>query len=207
MADVTVKVLEPATEFDFMTLDEIKVALGIAPTAVNPTTDAQLEWMISTNSAVIARLCNRVFAKEKVQETWRCQQPRRSFLSHWPVKTADIESVTTNGTDNVDYELEEDSGKLSIFSGRVEPIIITYTGGYELPEEAPLELKQACTLMVATEKAELSFTAVSGIRMIAHKEKRVMFQSTPKTPGAGGIGAGVSAPVQAILSHFIRYWV
>ena len=206
MADVTVKILTPATEFDLMTLDEVKVALGISPTIVNPVSDAQLTWMISTNSATISRLCNRVFAKEKVEESWRCQQSRRSFLSHWPVKEEDIESVTTNGGDNIDWELEEASGKLSIFSGRDEPIVVTYTGGYDLPDEAPLELKQCCTLMIAAEKSELSFTAVSGIRMIAHKESRVMFQSAPKM-GQGGAGAAASGPVQAILSHFVRHWV
>lgn len=206
MADLTVKILIPATEFALMTVAEAKLALGTSMT--NTTSDAQLEWLIDTNSATIARLCNRTFAKEKVRETWKCQQPRRSFLTHFPVKEADIESVTTNGFDNIDYELEEASGKLSIFSGRAEPIIITYTGGYVLPDEAPLELKQCCTLMIAAEKAELAAASVSGIRMIAHKESRVMFQTPPKVgSGGGGVGAGVSGPVQSILSHFVKHWV
>lgn len=209
MADVTVKILQPATEFDFMTLGEAKIALGIS--TATAAQDAQLEWMISTNSATISRLCNRVFAKEKVQETWRCQQSRRSFLTHWPVKEDDIESVTTNGFDNVNWELEEGSGKLSIFSGKAEPIIITYTGGYALPDEAPLELKQALGLMVATEKAELAAVAVTGVRMIAHKESRVMFHppnaATKSSGGGGGAGSGVMPAVESILSHFVRHWI
>ena len=40
-------------------------------------------------------------------ETWRDLGSRRVYLTHWPVKEADIESVTTNGTDRLDYELEE----------------------------------------------------------------------------------------------------
>jgi hypothetical protein len=207
MADINVKILTPATSFALMTLAELKVALGI-PTS-NTTSDAQLQLMIDTSSATAARLCNRVFAKEKVLESWRCQQSRRTFLSHWPVKESDIESVTTNGFDNIDWELEEASGKLSIFSNRAEPIIVTYTGGYDLPTEAPPELKQAVTLMVATEKAELAAIAVTGIRMIAHKESRVMFHSPAKVGGAGGgpVGMGVMPAVEAILSHFMRPWV
>lgn len=211
MVDVTVKILTPATEFALMTVAEAKKALGV--TTTTQAQDDQLDWMIDTNSATISRLCNRVFAKEKVQETWRCQQSRRSFLTHWPVKTSDIESVTTNGFDNLDYELEEGSGKLSIFSGRMEPIMITYTGGYNLPDEAPLELKQALTLMVATEKASLAAVAVTGVRMIAHKESRVMFHNPAQT-GSGGSGGGgasggasVLPAVQAILSHFVRHWI
>ena len=124
MADVTVKILEPADNFDLITLEELKTLLGL-PITADATSDPQLELLITINSAVIAELTNRVFAKEKVQETWRCLGSRRVYLTHYPVKETDIESVTTNGTDRLDWELEEGSGKLSIFTDRQEPIIVT----------------------------------------------------------------------------------
>src|SRR3954469_1416321 len=128
MADVTVNILTPADDFSLISLDEMKVALGL-PTTANPATDPQLEFLISVNSDMISTMCNRVFAKERVKETWRCLSSRRVYLTHWPVSQSGIETVTTNGVDRLDWELEERSGKLSIFTDRDEPITVTYSGG------------------------------------------------------------------------------
>jgi hypothetical protein len=206
MADVTVKIITPATSFALMTLDELKKALG-APTGT-PATDEQWTWLIEANSATISELCNRVFAKEEVEESWRDLVNRRVFLTHYPVKEADIQSVTTNGTDRLDWELEEASGKLSIFTDRQEPIVVRYTGGFDLPDEAPMPLKQAAVLMSANWKAQLAMVQVTGVRMIAHKEARVMFH-TPTTGGGGGASSsgGVPPAVESILSQYTRFWV
>lgn len=207
MADVTVNVITPATEFAFMTLDELKIALG-APTGTDAS-DAQWEWLIDVNSATIAEFCNRVFAKEEVEESWRDLINRRVFLTHYPVKEADIQSVTTGGNTRLDYELEEASGKLSIFSDQVEPIVVHYTGGFDLPDEAPMPLKQALTLMAANWKAQLAMVQVTGVRMIAHKEARVMFH-TPTAASSGGTngpGAGLPSAVESILTQYTRFWV
>ncbi|MBT1509414.1 hypothetical protein KIP88_02770 [Bradyrhizobium sp. SRL28] len=208
MADVTVKILVPADETDLISLDELKVALGL-PTGVGAT-DPQLEWLIDVGSSTISTLCNRVFAKEKVQETWRCLGSRRVYLTHWPVKEADVESVTTNGKDRIDYELEEGSGKLSIFTAREEPIIVTYTGGYVCPDEVPDALKQACALIVSTSKAEQAAAALTGVKMIAHKEARVMFHtptSGSSTGGGGGASSNTRQTVEGLLGHYIRHWI
>src|SRR5882672_4743043 len=207
MADVTVKILTPATVFDLMTLDELKQALGISVST--QVSDDQWEWLIESNSATIAELCNRVFAKEEVEESWRDLVNRRVFLTHYPVKAADIQSVTTNGNVRLDYELEEASGKLSIFTDQAEPIVVTYTGGFDLPDEAPMPLKQACILLSATWKAELAMVQVTGVRMIAHKESRVMFH-TPTTGGTGGgtgRWSGVPPSVESILVQYTKFWV
>jgi hypothetical protein len=209
MADVTVKILEPATNTDLISLDELKVALGLP--AGDTSGDPQLEWLIDVGSSTVSTLCNRVFAKEKVQETWRCLGSRRVYLTHWPVKEEDIESVTTNGVDRIDYELEEGSGKLSIFTARNEPIIVTYTGGFVCPDEVPDALKQACALIVSTSKAEQAAAALTGVRMIAHKESRVMFHSPTSGGSSGGSSnAGNSNTrdtVKALLFHYTRFWV
>jgi hypothetical protein len=208
MADVTVKILEPADETDLISLDELKIALGL-PTGAGAT-DPQLEWLIDVSSSTVSTLCNRVFAKEKVKETWRCLGSRRVYLTHWPVKEADIESVTTNGNDRLDWELEEGSGKLSIFTDRQEPIIVTYTGGYLCPDEVPDALKQACALIVSTSKAEQAAAALTGVKMIAHKEARVMFHtptSGSSTGGGGGSSSAMRDTVEGLLGHYIRHWI
>lgn len=202
MADVSVNVLTPATSFSLVTLAELKVALGGATGTA--ATDAQYQWLIDANSETVSDICTRVFAKERVVETWRDLVDRRVFLTHFPVKADDIESVTTAGLTQVGYELEEESGKLSLFASQSEPIIITYTGGYELPDEAPLPLRQATVLLSATWKAQLAMVQVTGVRMIAHKEARVMFH----TPTALASGAkGYPPAVDAILSAYTRYWI
>jgi len=207
MADVSVTILTPATSFDLMTLDELKIALG--STTGTQATDDQWNWLIDVNSATIAELCNRTFAKEKVEESWRDLVNRRVFLTHFPVKAADVESVTTNGNLRLDYELEEASGKLSIFTDQAEPIVVTYTGGFLLPDEAPLPLKQACVLLSATWKAQLAMVQVTGVRMIAHKEARVMFHTptTGSTGGSSGPWAGIPPSVESILVQYTRFWV
>ena len=208
MADVTVNIITPATEFDLMTLDELKVALG-APTGT-PASDAQWQWLITANSLTIAEFCNRVFAKEVVEESWRDLVNRRLYLTHYPVVAEDIQSVTTAGNVRLDYELEELTGKLSIFSDVAEPVVVTYTGGFDLPDDAPWPLKQALTLLSANWKAQLAMVQVTGVRMIAHKEARVMFQ-TPTSGERGGNttgpGAGLPSAVESLLQQYTRFWV
>jgi hypothetical protein len=208
MADVTVKILIPAEDFRLMSLTECKIALGIPESDV--ANDEQLDWLIEVNSQTISTLANRVFAKEKVQETWRCHGSRRVYLTHWPVKEADIESVTCDGVANVDFELEEPSGKLSIFSNHVAPVVVIYTGGFDLPDDAPMALKQCCSLLVGASKTEQAAAQLTGVRMIAHKESRVMFHSDTGSSGGGGgssSSAGMRETVKALLGHYIRHWV
>ena len=205
MADVTVNIITPATSFALMTLDELRVALG-APTGT-PATDEQWQWMIDVNSATIAEVCNRVFAKEEVEESWREIVNNRVHLTHYPVKQADIVSVSSNGVDQIAWELEEATGKLQFF-GQSEPITIHYTGGFDLPDEAPMPLKQATVMMAANWKAQLTMIQVTGVRMISHKEARVMFHTPSTGSSGGGAGAsGVPPAVESILSQYTRFWV
>ena len=156
-------------------------------------------------------MCNRIFAREKLIERWRELSSRRVYLTHWPVKQSDIESVTTNGVDRLnDWELDEREGKLSIFTNRAEPISITYTGGYDLPDEAPLPLQQAVSLLVSTSKSEQAAAALTGVRMISHKESRVMFHSPTSGGSSGGsttASSGGKDTVKDLLGHYIKHWI
>lgn len=195
----------------------MKDLLGIVDT--DTSQDELIQSQISQMSDAISVVCNRVFAKEKVTETWRELDSRRVYLSHWPTKEEDIETVfcpRSNGTPSLAYpdndpgwELEEQSGKLSLFAGQVEPISVTYTGGYDLPDEAPPALKAACEIMVRSYRIWNVRQATSGIRSISHKDARVMFfdpNALLKQAGATPL-ASVGATVKDLLYHYMRFWV
>jgi Phage gp6-like head-tail connector protein len=210
MVDTILKVLTPADSFDLLTLDELKDMLGIADT--DTTQDDQLATYITQFSDIIARECNRTFAYEEMRETVRCLQPRRYYTSHWPVKEDDIESIETPRGEFIDpstYEVEEESGKIEFFGSRSEPIVVTYFGGYHLPDEAPPALKAACEMCIRDARTYAARQAVSGIRSISHKESRVMYFDVNAALGKN-VGTPmdfVSDMVRTLLYHYMRFWV
>jgi hypothetical protein len=215
MADVTVNVIDPATSFDFLTLEELKILLGLSLT--DTSQDAQLAMLISSYSATVAEMCNRTFAREKVTETWRELFNGRVFLTHWPVKLDDIESVTAagGGYENDQYELEPASGKLSnvlLHSAQStawpQSVDVTYTGGFILPDEAPLPLKQATAILIREERMRNQQAQVAGIRQVTHKSSRIVFFDPNavlvKTIGAKSPGMQAA---EALLKQYMRLWV
>ncbi|MCP3475140.1 hypothetical protein NLM33_32980 [Bradyrhizobium sp. CCGUVB1N3] len=216
MADIIVKVLDPADSYDLASLDEIKTLLGLP--AADTSEDELLGMWITYYSDVIATLCNRVFAKEKVIESWRGDTKPfdtdngRVFLTHYPVVDTDIESITAPDGTTIDagYELENASGKLQFFDATwSEPIRITYTGGYDLPDEAPPALKQALALLVQNARIWQSRALTSGVRSISHRESRVQFfdinQAVAKMGGAGPL-AMANEMVSGLLYKYTRFY-
>jgi hypothetical protein len=183
MADRTIKVLDPAEEFDLLTIEEAKLLLGMSLT--DTTHDQLLALWISMYSATVSELCNRTFAKQTVTETWRETVHGRLFLSQWPIDDADVVSVSNGniGLFPEEYELENQSGKLSLIDNPggdqstpwIAPAVVTYTGGYVLPDEAPWPLKQATALLIQDARIRLQQAQVAGIRQIMHKHARVVF--------------------------------
>lgn len=209
MADRTIKILEPADNFDLMTIEELKLALSITDT----TQDAALEDQIDRYSDVVATLCNRVFARETVRETWRCFgwdcPATRLYLSHWPIKEEDIVAVEAPGGTLLDpaaWELEERSGKLLLFNNAESEVIVTYIGGFNLPEEAPEALKQACALMIHKSQVEQQRAATAGIRSISHKEARVQFFDPNQVARSqqSSTSSGIDPAINALLMHYVR---
>lgn len=218
MADPVVKVLEPPEDIALISLADLKTLLVLSPT--DTSHDAQLEMLIDQNSAAIASECNRVLAREKVRETWRCVAPVccpdgmcRIWLTRFPVLEADIESVETPAGSIIDpsgYELEEDTGKLTLLNGCSSDVVITYTGGYDLPGEAPPDLQQLTAMLVREMRNSIArdSTVGSGVRMLGHKESRVIYFA-PKDLVPGGSSSGATSPLQSatksILSKYTRY--
>jgi hypothetical protein len=215
VSDVIVQVLTAApdivgaseTPYDLLTLDEAKTYMGITDTLK----DEQIALWITMASMTIAEMCNRVFAYERVREVWYCNASNSLYLTRWPVKAADIESVTENGIllASTDYELEELKGHLLKITGWATPIEIIYSGGYKLPDEAPADLKHACALLVQEARAQSLIASVSGVRMLSHKSARVMFYDPNRATAGRGLAMGSQAQqtARSLLSNYTRFWV
>jgi hypothetical protein len=206
MADIIINVIEPAETFDLLSLAEFKLSTGVPEQ--DTSQDAEIQLLITRFSDVVATTCNRVFAKETLSETWRCLGCRRIFLSHWPAQAADIQMVECPRGSPIDpssWELEPQSGKLELFASQSEPIVVTYTGGFNLPDEAPPALKQATELLIRENRALSARLETSGIRMIAHKEARVMyFDPLALLTKSQGFGWATSS-ANALLMRYTRF--
>ena len=111
------------------------------------------------------------------------------------------------------YEIESASGKLTLLGSlggaAGDPLVVTYTGGYDLPEEAPPALKQAMLLLVQAGYGQLLRGFNTGVRSISHKDARVMYfdpnAAASKGGGKGPIIGGDT--IAALLSAYMRYEV
>lgn len=180
MADRDIFVVTPASEQDLLTLEECKLMLNI--NLADTSRDAQLELQISTASAVVADMCNRKpelgFGKTTVIEEWREMVNGRVQVMHWPIDQDDPITVSANGNPYIEgdhYRVDFNSGKISVVGTWPEPVIVEYTGGYVLPDEAPLPLKRACALIVQEDRIKNQQASVAGMRQIKHKEAQVSF--------------------------------
>jgi hypothetical protein len=211
MVDILTKILTPAISRDLITLDELKLALGIS----DASQDATLGRYITVYSDMIATLCNRTFAKETLTETWRDLDSNHLFLSHYPIATeTDIASVGCPRGITLDpstYEIDLKDGQISLFATQSEPITVSYTGGYNLPDDAPPALSEALVVMVREARAAAQRASVSGIRSMSHKESRVVYFD-PNLLASRGFASNVLNPgiaplVDTLLMHYVRIQV
>jgi hypothetical protein len=212
-------VLTPASTYDIVTLEGMKSLLLLQPG--DTSKDALLTEMITAVSDTVARMCNRVFGYEKVREQFyqlADGNSSRLYLSRWPVKFADIESINR---DDDDYDLlpdnpalwslEEETGTLYSYptTGPWYGIIdIVYSGGYKLPDDAPGALKFAVAGVIRESyMAWIRNPALFGVRQLGHKEARIAYYDPTK------MGVALGSPdtwkaVQSVLdAKFTRFWV
>jgi len=204
MADIWVKVLTPATSYALLTLDELKAILNVPPT--DTSEDAQLQMLIDQYSDVVATMCNRVFAYETVEETWRCSDSPRLFLTRYPVADADLVSVESPRGSVLDptiYELENASGKLRIEGAWAEPVTVTYSGGYALPDDAPPALKAATGMLIQAARGQARMT--SGLRSVMHGDTRVQYFDPVQMFGKAGLAAPLQAATDTIDTMLYKY--
>ena len=203
------RVITPGQDTSLITTYEARLALGLS-TSTDENLDDLIEMLVGWSSAEVATLCNRVFAKETVTEVFSgIETSSCIFLSRWPV--TNIDSIDEDGDEifiDDDFSLDSESGKLyRLNTGWTGPLTVTYTGGYDLPFESPKALRQA-SLLVTREAYYASTRGDATIRMIGHKDARVIyFDPNAKTGAAGGTSGGSPArrAVGDLLKHFMRF--
>jgi hypothetical protein len=206
-------IITPATMHDLITLDEAKIMLGISP--ADTSQDVQLAMMITQNSLLIAELCNRgprgdnhTFGKETLIETvTKIGEDQDVWLSHYPIDPIDITSINANGVAVTDYRLDPRTGKVSLVNGGIwaEPVVVEYSGGFNLPDDAPEPLKPICAAFIREERVKNQQAAVAGIRMVSHRDARVMFFDPNAVVIAQSKGGGGSPALQAAQKLLMKY--
>jgi len=221
--DPTLNVITAATSVALISLDDAKIMLGLP--AGPSADDARLQMLLDQNGIILAHKANReTFAKEKVSERWDCVAPVccpdgscKIWLMRAPVKLADIESIESPaGTviDPADIRLEERTGKIVFPLGCGSEILITYTGGFDLPDEAPLDLQRAAGLELRQYQTQAAQEATSGagIRLLQHKDSRIVYFS-PRDMAGGSSSAAAPATsltdnaVKNLIAPYTRYWL
>ena len=198
----SIEVVKEAKDVSLLTLHDAKLGLNLLTASFN---DDQVELMVKWASSEIAKLCNRVLAQETLIETILELEASRIYLSHYPIK--EITEISEAGTvlTTADYNLDVRTGTLSradgVFWGL--PTVIKYTGGYDLPQKAQPELASAA-LLVTREAYHAALRGDASIRMIMHKQSRIMFFD-PNAAAAKASGSGGSAARRAITDLIRGY--
>lgn len=131
---------------DLVSSEDVIFELGLT---LDTDGEALLARQITRVSQSLAEFCDRRFCLLDVVETFVFQdlceiQPLRQPLVLWQYPVREITEVLVGDTEVTDYEFDPESGRLwrteGTWSGRVQ---VTYSGGYDLPDEAPGALASA----------------------------------------------------------------
>lgn len=205
---------------DLISLDDLKFALGITDTSE----DAKLRAAITMQSRIIAEYCDRRFGRAEALETFifdpgenlRAREPL--VLSLYPV--AEIAEVSTAGATGQDYHFDSDSGRLWLtdiqnpytFLGpygywtQQGAVAITYSGGYDLPEQAPARLQRAVIECVsAVRSAYGSGVRDPTIREVQHGDTRISYVSP--SFAAGTTSQHLTPSVTDLIKPYRRLYI
>ena len=200
------EILSEATDSagpDLISLNDLKLALGIEGT----DEDAALQAAITMQSRLIAEYCNRRFGLAEALETFTFDfnenmLPRQALtLSLYPV--VEVAEVSTAGATAAGYEFDPDSGRL--WTGGqwgADTIAVVYSGGYDLPEEAPARLQQA--VIQAVNDGRTTGARDPGIREVQHGDTRVSYFTPSLSTASSGY---LSAVVVDLIKPYRRLHV
>jgi len=203
----TLEIISEAPESagpDLISLDDLKLALDIEGT----TEDAALQAAITMQSRLIAEYCNRRFGLAEALETFRYDryenmlQRQALTLSLYPV--VEVTEVLTAGTTGVDYDFDPGSGRLWTTTGYcwMDTVAVSYSGGYELPAEAPARLQQA--VIQAVNDGRTTGSRDPGIREVQHGDTRVSYFTPSLSTASSGY---LSATVVDLIRPYRRLHV
>jgi len=187
---------------DLISLDDLKLALGIEGT----DQDEQLQAMITFQSRIIAEYCDRRFGRAEALETFTFDRgeilPTRQalILSLYPV--VEILEVSSLGATAAGYEFDPASGRLWSDGWWTGPVSVVYTGGYDLPEEAPARLQKA--LIETVYEQRTVGARDSSIREVQHGDTRISYFTSATSSASPGF---LSAPVIDLIRPYRRLHV
>lgn len=205
---------------ELITLEEAKVELGVT----GSSEDDAISSRITRASKVIAEHCDRQFAFASAVETFvfyahhhhhhryhhhHARLGPALVLRLYPV--AEIESITIDGLalDADAFDVNPEAGMIwlldnAFWHGRV---VVTYSGGYNLPDDAPGALEQACIELVRQYRnaaSSASSAGASGIRSVTHGDETVTFDNASSSSSSSKSGSGLPQVIIDLLSPFRR---
>jgi hypothetical protein len=212
LMDSLLTVITPAQTYDLTTLEVAYEELGITDNA----NDSRMSRWISATSDYIARYCNRVFAQETVSEKWRqaerwivretlATEPFR--LSRYPV--VEIGTIALHdGTPLTPDQYELDAAKGILWRTQeghrwdwYEPtVLVTYTGGYNVPDQTPYALEQACLMLLKIRNDGISRDRMQRSQFIPGVLQEEWWNPAP--PGPIGATTGMPPEIAEILTQF-----
>jgi hypothetical protein len=194
---------------DLITLDDLKLALGIT----DDSEDAQLQAAITFQSRIISEYCNRRLGRAEALETFTFDygesvlQRQALTLSLYPV--AEIFEVSTTGATAQDWDFDPASGRLWLgptwMVGAAWPgdIAVVYSGGYDLPEQAPARLQRAVIEAVNSVRTSSAYGVRDpSIREVQKGDTRITYVS--QSFAAGTTGQHLTPSVTDLIKPFRR---
>jgi len=200
---------------DLISLADLKLALGITDTSE----DAELQAAITFQSQIIAEYCDRRFGLAQALETFTLdpgESVRRRealVLSLYPIVA--VTDVSISGTSTTDYSFDPTSGRLWLPANQYvygawqfygfgpNPIAVTYSGGYDLPEQSPARLQRA--MIETINQGRQSGNRDPTIREVQHGDTRITYVSP--SFAAGSTGQHLTASVTDLIRPYRRMYV
>jgi len=176
--------------YDLTTAAAVLAATGIT------VTDAQ----VTAASKLIADICGRVFALQNVTETFRIRWHEKCealSLSRFPIVGDILIDVNDVSLVDTSYEVNAESGQVwRLWSHWHGVVSVTYSGGYNLPTDAPEGLAQAC-IQILKERSFMASRDIS-IRDVWAGENRVSYFDQR----SGGGNNAISAAVEGLIAPY-----
>jgi len=200
------EILDEATDSagpDLISLADLKLALDIT----DSSEDATLQAAITFQSRIIAEYCDRRFGRAEVLETFTFDPgeymlTRQALtLSLYPV--AEILEISSAGATAADYQFDPASGRVwGVWGAWSGTVAVVYSGGYDLPEEAPARLQKA--VIEAVREGQTSGARDPSIREVQHGDTRISYFTSATSSASPGF---LSAPVIDLIRPFRRLTV
>jgi len=196
------EILEEATDSagpDLISLDDLKLALGIEGTAE----DAQLQAMITFQSRIIADYCDRRFGLAEAVETFTFDRgetmPTRQALTLSLYPVVEVFEVSSFGATAADYDLDPTTGRLWSDGWWTGSVSVLYAGGYDLPEQAPARLQKA--VIEAVYEGRTSGARDPSIQQVTHGDTSIRYFTSATSSASEGF---LSAPVVDLIRPYRR---